>query len=118
MIHQYQFGPLAKKDDGTYIFAPPIGNGHIPMIALKDLGFWARYSFDNRSTVSGRDLEVASHLASGKDIVEAFKKVTGKKAVLVENVGVEQWFGVFKNPNFPVAVFGGKGSTTWKDNFT
>ena len=89
------------------------------MIALKDLGFWARYSFDNRSTVSGQELEVASHMASGKDIVEAFKKVTGKKAVLVEDMEVEQWFGVFRDPNsLPVAILGGEGSTTWRDNFT
>ena len=50
------------------------------MIALSDLGFWARYSFDNRESVSGKDLEIASHMATGDDIVEAFKKVTGKKA--------------------------------------
>ena len=89
------------------------------MIALKDLGFWARYTFDNRSTVSGLDLEVASHLATGKEIVEAFKKVTGKKAVLVEDMEVEQWFGVFKDPSLPLAVLGEKeGSTTFQENFT
>ena len=54
------FGPHNKRADGTYVFSTPIGQGHVPMIALSDLGFFARYSFDHRAEVSGKDLEVAS----------------------------------------------------------
>ena len=54
------FGPIGQRADGTFVFASPIGDGHVCMIALEDLGFFARYAFDHRAAVSGKDLEVAS----------------------------------------------------------
>lgn len=87
------------------------------MIALADLGFWARYSFDHRESVSGKDLEIASQMASAEDIVESFKKVTGKKAIRVD-VEVEKFFSIFNNPDIPVTALGEKGSTTFRQNFT
>ena len=87
------------------------------MIALSDLGFWARYSFDNRESVSGKDLEIASHMATGDDIVEAFKKVTGKKAIRVD-IEVEKFFTIFNNPDIPYTALGEKGTTTFRQNFT
>ncbi|KAI0668171.1 hypothetical protein C8Q78DRAFT_279650 [Trametes maxima] len=35
------------------------GNGHVPLIALTDVGFFARYLFDNREAMSAQELEVA-----------------------------------------------------------
>ena len=87
------------------------------MIALSDLRFWARYSFDNRESVSGRDLEIASHFATVDDIVESFKKVTGKKAIRVD-IEIEKFFTLFRNPDIPFTSLGGKGSTTFRQNFT
>ena len=87
------------------------------MIALVDLGFWARYSFDHRESVSAKDLEVASQMASAEDIVESFKKVTGKKAIRVD-VEVEKFFSIYNNPDVPVAALAEKGSITFRENFT
>ena len=91
------FGPLNKRSDGTYVFAQPVGNGHVPMIALKDLGFFARYTFDHREETSGKDLQIASEMVSLDTIVNAFKAVTGKKAVALYQ-SLEEWFDNFTNP--------------------
>jgi hypothetical protein len=32
-------------DDGTRVFAAPLGKGHVPIITLPDLGYFARYIF-------------------------------------------------------------------------
>ncbi|KAJ7475809.1 NAD(P)-binding protein [Mycena latifolia] len=75
------FGPLNKRADGTFVFATPVGDGYIPMIALGDLGFWARWTFDHRSGTSAKDLEIASELIQVSSLVEKFSAVTGKPAV-------------------------------------
>ena len=87
------------------------------MIALSDLGFWARYSFDNRESVAGKDLEVASHLVTADDIVESFKNVTGKKAIRLD-LEVDTFFTLFKNPDIPLAATAEEGTITWRQNFT
>ena len=71
------FGPIGNRADGTAVFAAPIQDGHIPMIALEDLGFFARYAFDNRAIVSGHDLEVATDWVSWDTLIATFTKVTG-----------------------------------------
>lgn len=114
------FGPLNKREDGTFVFASPIGDGHVPMIALTDLGFFARYSFDHREEVSGKDLEVASQMVGwdGPDgLVETFKRITGQKAIFKRQT-VEEWMTNLANTDDPVALDTEKGSTTWKTNFT
>ncbi|KAH8116906.1 NAD(P)-binding protein [Phellopilus nigrolimitatus] len=114
------FGPLKQRADGTFVFASPIGDGHVPMIALSDLGFFARYSFDRREEVSGKDLEVASQMVGwdGPDgVVETFKRVTGQKAVFVRQT-VDEWMDNLKGTDRPVARDLGKGSTTWRQNFS
>ena len=112
------FGPLNRRADGTYVFAAPIGEGRMPMIALSDLGYFARYTFDNLSLTSGKELKVTSDMVTMHDIVEAFQKVTGKKAVAVER-SIEDWFDLFEGVDNPLAnerPFG-DGSITWKENF-
>lgn len=114
------FGPIKKRSDGTFVFASPIGNGHVPMIALSDLGFFARYSFDHREEVSGKNLEIASQMVTwyGPDgVVETFKRVTGQKAVYVPQ-SVDEWMGNFTNTDMLMAVDTEQGSTTWKENFS
>ncbi|EKM51660.1 uncharacterized protein PHACADRAFT_127419 [Phanerochaete carnosa HHB-10118-sp] len=108
-------GPLARRADGTLVFAFPTDQGHIPMASLRDIGFFTRYSFDNRAEVSGKDLEIASDMVTLDDAVEAFKRATGKPAVAV-HLTVEEWFRNWKNTDFPVSK--GEGSATFKQSFT
>ncbi|KAI0832033.1 NAD-P-binding protein [Trametes gibbosa] len=118
MLGIAMFGPIGQRKDGTYVFASPIGNGHIPMVALEDLGFFARYTFDHREETSGKDLEVATDWVGWDYLVETFTKVTGKPAVVLHQT-VEEWFGNILRADHPVAnerAFG-DGSTTWRQNF-
>ncbi|KAI0705160.1 NAD(P)-binding protein [Cytidiella melzeri] len=112
-------GPLNKRADGTYVFASPIGQGHVPMIALKDLGFWARYIYDHREEVSAKDLEVVSEMVSWDHLVSAFTAVTGKKAVALYQ-STDDWMSNFNGVDEPVArnFSRGGGTTTWRQNFT
>ncbi|EKM56929.1 uncharacterized protein PHACADRAFT_91806 [Phanerochaete carnosa HHB-10118-sp] len=119
MLKLPMLGPLFRREDGTFVFAFPAGVGHVAMVSLKDIGFFARYSFDNRAEVSGKDLEIASEMATLEYTVETFKRVTGLPAVAV-HLTVEEWFLNWTNTDEPVARDGKHvaGSTTWKDNFT
>jgi len=113
------FGPLHKRDDGTFVFASPISDGHVSMIALPDLGFWARYTFDHRAETSAKDLEVASEMVGWDHLVETFTKVTGQPAIFVRQT-LDEWFENFTNVDKPVAneKERGDGSTTIKQNFS
>jgi hypothetical protein len=87
------------------------------MIALTDVGFFARYSFDHRAEVSGKDLEVASQMVGWPELVETFKKVTGQQAVF-KSLSVEEWVGLFENNHIPVFSEGKEGDVSWKENFS
>lgn len=113
------WGPVTRRDDGTYVFAAPLGEGKAPLISLKDIGYFARYSFDHRAEVSGKDLEIVSEMVGRNELVSAFTKVTGKKAVAVD-LSVDEWFENLTNVDRPVANERphGDGSTTFRENFT
>jgi hypothetical protein len=115
-ISQYLLGPV-QREDGTFVFSSPIGDGHMPLIALEDLGFFARYTFDHRSETSAKNLEIASEMVGWDHLVATFKKVTGKKAEY-NRESIEEWFSKIENADEPVAAQGGPGSTTWAENFT
>lgn len=91
------------------------------MIALSDLGFWARYTFDHREETSSKDLEVASDIVGWDHLVETFKKVTGQPAVYVRQTLDEYW-DRFDGWDRPIAIAkrGGPpdGSTTVRENFS
>ena len=53
------------------------------MVALADIGFFARYTFDHRAASSGRDYRIASDLVAWDYLAETFEKVTGQKAEVV-----------------------------------
>ncbi|KDQ21957.1 hypothetical protein BOTBODRAFT_26361 [Botryobasidium botryosum FD-172 SS1] len=110
------FAPVNKRADGTVVFAAPIGNGHVPMIALSDLGWWARYIFDNRAKTSGKDLEVASEIVSWPHLVETFTRVTGQPAAYVP-LTLDAYWDTFTNPDIPVAN-ALSGGTTFRENFS
>ena len=111
-------GPLNIRSDGTFVFATPIGKGHVAMIALTDVGYFARYSFDNRELVSGKDLEVASEMVGWDHLVETFKRVTGQKAVVVHQT-VDEWLNNLNYMDMPIAGErrAPDGSTTRRENF-
>ncbi|OSX62577.1 hypothetical protein POSPLADRAFT_1141351 [Postia placenta MAD-698-R-SB12] len=90
MLHNMMFGPLKKRENGTIVFATPVGNGHVPMIALSDMGFFARYTFDNRATASGQDLAIATEMVGWEHLKTTFEKVTGQKAEVVSQT-IDDW---------------------------
>ncbi|KAI0324860.1 NAD-P-binding protein [Cubamyces sp. BRFM 1775] len=123
MLYNYMFGPLNKRADGTYVFAAPMGQGHVPMIALSDVGFFARHIFDNRAATSGQELEVASDWVDWPYLVSTFTKITGKPAVH-KPLELEEWFDLWYQDDIsqPVAnekrhTSDGDESTSWKANF-
>ena len=123
LYNQYMFGPVAKRQDGTVVFASPVGHGHVPMIALSDLGFFARYIFDHRTETSGQDLRVTSDMVGWDYLIDTFQKVTGQKAVWVKQ-SVDEWFGNFDGADDPLAIDISKQgtataeTTTWRKNFS
>ena len=106
------------------------------MIALADIGFWARYSFDHCVETSSKNLEVASEMVTPDMITESFTKVTGLPAVHKRET-IDEWWENFSGVDGPVAserkvrhvcmcrALGlililqiGDGSTTTRQNFS
>jgi len=119
MLNNQMFGPLNIRADGTAVFVTPIGNGHVPMIALEDLGFWARFTFDHSAETSAKNLEVASDFVGWDYLTSTFTKVTGKPAVII-NQTLDEWFENLIGVDGPIANERqmGDGSTTWRQNFS
>lgn len=99
------------RKDGTVVFAAPVEDGRVPMIALEDLGWWARWTFDHRSEMSGRNLGVTSEFIDwnylvevrlistnqefySNDYIQTFMKVTGKPAVF-KRLTLDEWWSLF-----------------------
>ncbi|KAF8663575.1 hypothetical protein AX16_000919 [Volvariella volvacea WC 439] len=112
-------GPLNKREDGTVVFASPLGDGKVTMISLIDLGWWVRYTFDHRSETSGRDLRVASDVVGWDYLVSTFTRVTGIPAVY-KRLTLDEWFNCLAGANRPVANEKeiGDGSTTIRESFS
>ncbi|KIY46670.1 NAD(P)-binding protein [Fistulina hepatica ATCC 64428] len=112
------FGPVHFRDDGTAVFASAIGDGHVPMITLTDLGYFARYAFDHRESLSAEDIKVTSDVVGWDYLVETYTKVTGQPAVHVRQT-MDEWFNNFKAENLamPLAPYDPQG-TTRLQNFT
>ncbi len=110
------YGPLRVRPDGTYVFASPFGQGHVPMITLADLGCFARYIFDHRAETSAQELEAASDVVSWDELVATFTKVTGKKAVNLA-LSIEEWFALFNQEDVarPAAP---DTTTTFKETYS
>src|SRR6266702_181098 len=118
LFSQDILGPVQpEEEEGTFVFNAPIGDGHIPMIALADIGFFARYTFDHRAETSGKNLEIASEWVDWEHLVATFTKVTGKRAVYNRET-VENWLSKIEGAEKPVAAEGAPGLTSWAENFT
>ncbi|KAH9945037.1 NAD(P)-binding protein [Epithele typhae] len=131
MLFNLMFGPLKTRADGTAVFATPIGCGHVPMIALADLAFFARHTFDHRESTSGRELQVASDVVGWDALAATFTRVTGRRAEVVHQT-VDEWFANFEGVDDPLANERGSDgangvelgdmaatttTTTWAENF-
>ncbi|KAH9851437.1 nmrA-family protein [Lenzites betulinus] len=116
MLKMGMFGPLKVRPDGTHVFASPIGKGHVPMITLTDVGFWARHIFDQRAETSGQELEVASDWVGWDALVATFTRVTGKKAEYVP-LSIDDWFLLFNQEDVRGPLAPGV-ATSWQDNFS
>ncbi|KAJ7139201.1 NAD(P)-binding protein [Mycena epipterygia] len=117
-ISQGLFDPLKIRKDGTVVFAAPVAGGQIPMITLKDFGWWARYKFDPRAETSVLELNITSERV-GWDYL-TFTKVTGKPAVFKPQTLEEWWTNFDDGVEEPVASYNtrGDGSLTIRDNFS
>ncbi|KZT67944.1 NAD(P)-binding protein [Daedalea quercina L-15889] len=115
----FMFGPYKKREDGTVVFVTPVGKGHVQMIALEDLGFFARYAFDNRRTTSAQELKIATDRVDWEYLRVTFEKVTGQRAEVIYQ-SFDDWCKNLKNTDRPIANERGPiddGSTTWRENF-
>ncbi|KAL1687240.1 hypothetical protein GGG16DRAFT_105198 [Schizophyllum commune] len=115
MLNYPLCGPLSRRVDGTFVFASPIGDGCMPMVALDDLGWWARYILDKRAATSGVELRIASDMVGWDDLVATFSRVTGQPAVHVR-LSVWEWLACFEGQERSIAneesTGADRGSTT------
>ncbi|QDK39327.1 NmrA/HSCARG family protein [Bdellovibrio sp. NC01] len=91
------------QEDGTLVYAHPIGKGHVPMVHLEDIGKYARWIFDHPQKSDGLDLEVATEHVDWKNLVDCVQRVTGKKAVFID-LSLQEFFAKSPMPeNAPAA---------------
>ncbi|KIK68284.1 hypothetical protein GYMLUDRAFT_711004 [Collybiopsis luxurians FD-317 M1] len=84
-------GPLPERDEnGALVFALPIEDGHMPVISLKDIGWWARYIFDHRSETSGQEVKIADKMVTVDDLVDIVSRTTGIPTVR-KRIPVEEY---------------------------
>ncbi|KAJ7250155.1 NAD(P)-binding protein [Mycena haematopus] len=114
------FSPFNVRKDGTVVFASPFADARVRMIALKDLGWWARYTFDHRAETSGKELNVISERVRWDDLAKTYTKVTGKPAVY-KRLTVDEFLNIFEPDKLDAPVASdkkrGDGSKTIRENF-
>ncbi|KAJ7704331.1 NAD-P-binding protein [Mycena rosella] len=115
------FSPLNVRADGTVVFAAPVEGGRVPLIALKDLGWWARWTFDHREETSARELNVTTERVDWEYLVATFTKVTGKRAVF-KRLTLDEWWANFDQEKIQNPIANAKqrgdGSTTIRENIS
>jgi len=94
------FAPTIKED-GTRVFAYPLGKGHLPLQTLSDLGTFARITFQDREGYSGKTLNMVSHFATGQEIAETTARVAGVKAIYIDTP-IDDWVAELSYANAPV----------------
>lgn len=98
------------EEDGTRTFAFPLGDGHIPMMTLRDMGVFTLKVFQDRERWSGKTLNLASHFATGPELAKALTKAAGVKAVY-KNISYEEWTATLEFADAPVATTDPEGIT-------
>ena len=74
-------GELSDGRQGKIFRSPISEDGIWQMVALNDIGYFARMILDDRRSWGGRTLRIASEEATMPDIVSTFEAVTGIPAV-------------------------------------
>lgn len=74
-------GELSDGRQGKIFRSPISEDGIWQMVALDDIGYFARMMLDDRRSWGGRTLRIASEEATMPDIVSTFEAVTGIPAV-------------------------------------
>lgn len=88
---QSYFMPQPRSaNDPTLVFTVPMADKPWTMIALDDIGVFARYIFSHLEQTAGKTLAVASQSLRMQDVVEIFTRVTGIPASY-EPMTVEQF---------------------------
>jgi hypothetical protein len=110
------------SEDGTFVFALPIGDAKLPLIHLDDYGQYARWLLDNPARSNGLELHVATEDIAYKDLAAAFTEVTGKKAVYKE-LTLDEYFnlGIFTQPDATIVETHGVPDPTlftYRENFS
>jgi uncharacterized protein YbjT (DUF2867 family) len=80
-----------RRPDGTFAFVAPIGEGHVPMVALEDLAFYAEWIIANPQKSVGINLAVATEDVKWDSLAKTFTQVTGFPAV-AKKVPPEEYF--------------------------
>ncbi|TBU30288.1 hypothetical protein BD309DRAFT_870191, partial [Dichomitus squalens] len=57
---QNLLGRFKRSEGNTFVSTAQIGRGHSPLITLKDLGFFALHTLDNRNAMSAQEFEIES----------------------------------------------------------
>ncbi|KAK7053086.1 hypothetical protein VNI00_004407 [Paramarasmius palmivorus] len=110
-------GPLEERENGAVVFATPIGDGHVPVISLRDIGWWVRWTFDNREETSGKEIKIATEMLHWDTLVETFTRVTGIPAIH-RRLGVDEYMAKRGLDKIPLIAGGGKDLPTIKDTFS
>lgn len=110
------FAPFNVREDGTRVFTFPIGDeGRLPLIALDDIGWWVRYIIDSPAETSAKSIGISSEIATGQEVVDAFKNATGLPAVY-KPLSMDDYFELWDNRDVPAAS-ALQGGTTWQQLF-
>ncbi|KAH6677249.1 hypothetical protein B0J14DRAFT_338387 [Halenospora varia] len=103
------FAPEIKAD-GTRVFSFPLGDGHLPLMTLQDMGVFTEKIFSDREAWSGKTLNVVSEFVTGQQIADTLTKVAGVKAIY-QNVSMEEWLKALPYADVPVASTDPEGIT-------
>jgi hypothetical protein len=111
-----------KADPSVMVFAAPLGEGAMPLIALEDLGWYARWLFDHPERSNGLTLKASTEHVHWEDLARTFTEVTGHKAVY-KDITLDEYFasGIFPNPDGKVGHSVDPNDTTlqtYRENFT
>ncbi|KAH7078648.1 NmrA-like family protein [Paraphoma chrysanthemicola] len=109
-----------QVQDGTVIWAVPLGDGAIPHVSLDDCEYYARWLFDHPDRSDGMNLEVAIEHVHYADLAAAFSKVTGKPAQYM-NIPMDMYFEHFPGADGPAgynADLSDPATMSVRENFT
>ncbi|KAL1862649.1 hypothetical protein Daus18300_008447 [Diaporthe australafricana] len=121
-LHGALFNPI-EQEDGSFLFLNPAKDGRIPFIALRDVGVYNLWLFDNPSEAAGLNLSVATDVVTLTEVAETFTRLTGTpssyKYISPEEYGklTDPYPGAYVNWNLGPDVPRDESIMTWSENF-